>query len=494
MSLDPLGPRWSSLGLRGQPWNTLAFLGFSWRSLDDAGFPWNTLETYEKEFPQTPVKRGLLLLCLFGYHCNFLDFVGTARISLDFCGYTWRTWLLFSLDNVGPSWTVLDVLGLSWTTSDNPGSSCKSLDPNPSCPLRPIVPAWMIVAQGRNPLINLAHLANTSAFLLAIVGLGRSVVRVPPSHCPSCVSFQYYPLLQSTSCRFPLPLSLPCMALQLHHLRDAYLALTNRVNIALRTQVGDAARLREIRAQALALRSAGDRVRPLHSLRPPCLTRVIQHRNLFPIDEYRTLQTSIERMVTDLDAACHQSVDPPEAPPLPIVQDAKTGHRGRPSKLIDRTFLQYALDMRGPAHVAKLLLCSPRTVRRAALRYGLVEPGPPVLRTVVHQDGSTTRIHSSSTPPVSRLDNAALDAQVRDILEAFPHFGRVMIAGTLASRGHRVPDSRIRESFLRVRGAPPVFGRRRIVRKKYHVPGPNSLWHHDGQHGKSRRPTTPVLG
>jgi hypothetical protein len=28
-----------------------------------------------------------------------------------------------------------------------------------------------------------------------------------------------------------------------------------------------------------------------------------------------------------------------------------------------------------------------------------------------------------------------------------------------------------------------VFQRITIRRRTYHVPGPNSLWHHDGQHG-----------
>ncbi len=213
-----------------------------------------------------------------------------------------------------------------------------------------------------------------------------------------------------------------------------------------------------------------------------------KHRNVFSQDEYRTLQVSIERMVADLDAACHQSVDPPDRPSIPVIQEVKTGKAGRPTKLIERTFLQYAMEMRGPTQIAKLLHCSPRTVRRAALPYGLVPPAPPVLRTVTHDDGTTTRIHTSSTAPVSQLTDSALDAEVRDILTVFPNFGRVMIAGRLAAQGHRVPDARVRESYLRVRGAPPVFGRRRIVRKKYHVPGPNSLWHHDGQHGESSPP------
>ena len=42
------------------------------------------------------------------------------------------------------------------------------------------------------------------------------------------------------------------------------------------------------------------------------------------------------------------------------------------------------------------------------------------------------------------------------------------------------------ESYLRVIGPPNnQFGNRRIERRVYSVPGPNTLWHHDGQHGRS---------
>ena len=189
-------------------------------------------------------------------------------------------------------------------------------------------------------------------------------------------------------------------------------------------------------------------------------------------------------MVFDLDQACHQSIDPPDAPSLQVVTAIKTGRRGRPPKSIDPTFLRHALQMRGPTAIARLLKCSTRHVRRQALRYGFVNPGPPVLVYVRNRDGSTTRLHRSVTAPVSTLTDHQLDALLAHILTVFPHFGRRMIRGHLAALGHRVPDTRIRESFLRVHGAPPVFGsRNRIVRKQYQVPGPNSLVHHDGQHG-----------
>ena len=202
-----------------------------------------------------------------------------------------------------------------------------------------------------------------------------------------------------------------------------------------------------------------------------------------PPAEYTTLHSGLTHMVADLDQACHQSVDPPDAHPLEIVQIVRTGRRGRPSKRIQGQFLQFALEMRGPAAIARLLQCSTRTVRREALRLGLVIPGNPVYTTHVDADGNSIRQYSSTTPPVSTMTDAELDQALLAVLTTFPLFGRQLIAANLRSQGHRVPDARIRESYVRVQGVPAAFGQRVIVRKKYQVPGPNSLVHHDGQHG-----------
>lgn len=73
-----------------------------------------------------------------------------------------------------------------------------------------------------------------------------------------------------------------------------------------------------------------------------------------------------------------------------------------------------------------------------------------------------------------------------EILEVFPNFGRRMLAGCLHTMGHNVPRDRITASYLRVHGAPALFGDRSIERREYFVAGANSLWHHDGQHGLIR--------
>ncbi|KAK6996324.1 hypothetical protein R3P38DRAFT_3628974 [Favolaschia claudopus] len=139
---------------------------------------------------------------------------------------------------------------------------------------------------------------------------------------------------------------------QLSNLRDTYHALHNDVLSALRTMVGDPPSLNAVRDRALALASAAE-----------------MHRAVFPPDEYATLQTSITDMVTALNLACHDSMDPPDAAPLTVV---------------------------------------PRTVRCAALRAGLVQPGAPVFQSWTNDQGQVEVVHTSTAPPVSVISDADL--------------------------------------------------------------------------------------
>ena len=189
-------------------------------------------------------------------------------------------------------------------------------------------------------------------------------------------------------------------------------------------------------------------------------------------------------MIAHLEQAATISSDPPDAPTIETTHIIHTGQRGRPRIEINRDILATALEMRGPALLADVFGTSARTVRRRAIEYGLAEPGPPVFLQYQTEDGSTHCYHTSTTAAMSDLSDEALDAIPRQIIETFPNFGRRMIDGHLKSLGYRVPRSRVQESYLQVHGAPAAsFGARRIERRVYSVPGPNSLWHHDGQHG-----------
>jgi len=85
---------------------------------------------------------------------------------------------------------------------------------------------------------------------------------------------------------------------------------------------------------------------------------------------------------------------------------------------------------------------------------------------------------------MSELSDDDLDDIISQIVKIFPNFGRCMIDGHLRHLGHYVPRSHIQASCAHVHGAPASsFGPHHIQCRVYSVPGPNSLAHHDGQHG-----------
>lgn len=192
-------------------------------------------------------------------------------------------------------------------------------------------------------------------------------------------------------------------------------------------------------------------------------------------------------MVAALDEAAFLSMDPPDVEPedMGIAASVATGQRGRPKLEMSRDFLKNALDISSASAIARTLNCHPRTIRRRALEKKLVQPGRPVFEKVLQNDGTYATYRYFSGPALSIITDDALDAEVRHILEKFPKFGRRMILGSLKSQGIKVTAKRLQASFVRVHGVPGRFGDRRLHRRVYNVPGPNSLWHHDGQHGTS---------
>jgi hypothetical protein len=196
------------------------------------------------------------------------------------------------------------------------------------------------------------------------------------------------------------------------------------------------------------------------------------------------MMESLNDMIQHLETASHLSRDPPDAPPIITSTSERTGRPGRPRIAIDPDLLATAINLRGPTHLAGIFNCAPRTIRWRALEHQLVKPCPPVYVDYIQEDGSITRIYASNSTSNSLSDDE-LDLVVSYILDAFPSFGRRMIDGHLKHLGHKIPRARVRESYVRVHGAPRgAFGPYRIQRRVYKVAGPNSLWHHDGQHGQ----------
>ncbi len=181
-------------------------------------------------------------------------------------------------------------------------------------------------------------------------------------------------------------------------------------------------------------------------------------------------------MTLYLDQARHASSDPLEVPPIPFAYTVQTGRRGRPRVEVDPGLLSTALELGTKTRIAKTANCSPRTIRRRELDYGINTPGPS--RSHGQQAGDNSALSHSES-----ISNEVLDRCLAVVIQDFPTFGRRLATASLRANGVMVPESRVRDSLVRINGVPGTFGGRRVHRRRYKVAGANSLWHHDGQHG-----------
>lgn len=198
------------------------------------------------------------------------------------------------------------------------------------------------------------------------------------------------------------------------------------------------------------------------------------------------MNESLHRMLECLDQAVLQISDIPDNP-TEIGGRIYTGHPGRPRIAIhehDLEVLAHGHVTRG--EVASLYNCDGRTIRRRRVEFGQAPAGPPVYDQEFQDDGTVVRTYyPGQSSELSTLSDNELDKQILEIYQQFPSFGRRLIDGYLIALGQRVPRQRILDSYARVIGpSQHVFAPRCLYRRNYNVPGPNSLWHHDGQHGQ----------
>lgn len=223
------------------------------------------------------------------------------------------------------------------------------------------------------------------------------------------------------------------------------------------------------------------------------------------------------------------------------MEHIQTGSRGRPAIHINEDFLRWAYRLRTTSAISRFLGVSRRTVRNTLLLYGiaapqaspfisargsqqpsfsgldgsefnassdvdtiensLLTPGDtstsaapldtedPILNPILSIPASFGDVSqpqhgiTSYTGPLSNITDADLDTTVRMLRHHYSRAGITMLDGLLRALGYHIPRSHIRESLLRIDPVQRVFERIRIRRRVYSVPGPNSLWHHDGQHG-----------
>ena len=135
--------------------------------------------------------------------------------------------------------------------------------------------------------------------------------------------------------------------------------------------------------------------------------------------------------------------------------------RGRPAIVITVSELRNLLELQfTQAEIGRLFCCSPRTVRRRMLQYGL--------EALTHLTDFSDRL---------------LDDMVAHFVASFPTAGQKTVEGHLISQGYRIQRWRIRDSLLRVDPWGVQQRSRRVLRRRrYSVLGPNSLWHIDGFH------------
>ncbi|KAG6806455.1 hypothetical protein H0H92_011282, partial [Tricholoma furcatifolium] len=207
-----------------------------------------------------------------------------------------------------------------------------------------------------------------------------------------------------------------------------------------------------------------------------------------------------------------------------IIQTVQTGARGRPRILIDPDWLRWAYTMRSTASIAHFLGLGRSVVRRQLLDLGIAEgQQQPFVLSAAYRDSSISEgsnlesrnddedpsddllnpsldeifpgesqhgyeepVITSYTAPLSTLSDEDLDELLIRLRGHFRRAGITILDGMVRRLGHRVPRQRIRESLTRIDPVRRVFERIRIRRRVYNVPGPNSLWHHDGQHGLIR--------
>lgn len=277
------------------------------------------------------------------------------------------------------------------------------------------------------------------------------------------------------------------MALVHHHIVVAFQELGASVSTVLCTQLGNSERVDEQKRACLQFLANIQQV-CIEFFLSNWLTFEAQHIPHMNSADAHTVTTSVEEMINALESSVATSRYPVDAPPIMLGGTVHSGQQGRPPVNIRPEDLALLASGRTTMQdIAALYQCGARTIRRRMVEFNLSEPGPPVYVEQEQADGSVERIYSrGSCANLSHITDEELDGILVSIYEQFPSFGRRMIDGYLMALGERVPRRRIEESYLRVIGPPNnEFGNRRIERRVYSVPGPNALWHHDGQHGRS---------
>ena len=133
--------------------------------------------------------------------------------------------------------------------------------------------------------------------------------------------------------------------------------------------------------------------------------------------------------------------------------------RGRPKLKVCREQLKFLLDANFTQNdIASLLNCSSKTISRRIKEFNLT-----IQRT--------------------QITEAELDQVTLLYVQRYPNAGQKSYSAFLLDQGIYISRQKVRDSLLRVdpSGVMQRF-KKAIKRRRYHVPGPNSVWHLDGYH------------
>jgi hypothetical protein len=244
---------------------------------------------------------------------------------------------------------------------------------------------------------------------------------------------------------------------------------------------------------------------------------VLQNANVFDANEFDTLHANLTLMQADIRQQYEYTLDRSHRGHPTIVEMISTGSKGCPHIRIDPDFLRWAYKHHSVSGISQFLHVGCRTVRKALIEYGIADPQenpfsaasqievtgelhnhlirdddfldpivplpPNFPGDIMHTDTNDPQV-MSFTGPLSALTDTDLDDLIKQLRCHFHRAGIRMLNGMLRCLGHHVPQDFIRDSLMRIDPVQRVFQQIQIRRHEYSVPGPNALWHHDGQHGK----------
>jgi len=174
---------------------------------------------------------------------------------------------------------------------------------------------------------------------------------------------------------------------------------------------------------------------------------------------------ALEKIVEKLEeiiATDFQEVQPPLYNNSNIATISNNGMRGRPKIVIPYEQLYFLLSNSFKCtDIARMLQIPLRTLRRRMSEYGL-----------------TQRMFYSN------ISEDELDIKVRNIINMFPNIGYRRLMGELERQGFHICRDKARESLRRIDpvGVTSRWLQGPVIRRKYSVRGPLSLWHIDGNH------------